>query len=247
MKSITYILTLLFSIFMIISTADIALAQHNQLTEDEKEEGWILLFDGESTEHWRTYNEDSFPDEGWVIEDDALVFHPPQTETWSSGLDIITKEKYSDFILKLEWNVARAGNSGIFYHVLEQPDQEIFWSAPEMQILDNVNHPDADQGVDGNRKAGSLYDLIPADPQNTNPYGEWNSVKIVSDGPYIEHWQNGEKVLKYERFTAEWFEMLRNSKFECYPEFGAMREGHIGLQDHGDVVKFRNIKIKELN
>ena len=219
----------------------------NELSQSEIEEGWELLFDGESTDKWRVYNMDSMPDHGWQIEDGLLVFRPPADEDgWSSGLDIITKETYSDFEFKIDWKVERGGNSGIFYHVLEQEDQAIFWSGPEFQILDNINHPDADQGIDGNRKAGSLYDLLPADPQNTRPYDEWNSVKIVSNGPVIEHWQNGEKVVEYERWTPEWFSMLHESKFQCYPEFGAMREGHIGLQDHGDVVKFKNIKIRSL-
>jgi hypothetical protein len=221
-------------------------AQHNMLTDEEKADGWILLFDGQSAEHWRGYNMASFPDRGWVIEDDALVYRPPQTDTWSSGLDIITKRTFSDFIFKIEWMIEKGGNSGIFYHVLEQHAEAIYWSGLEMQILDNEYHPDAGQGIAGNRKAGSLYDLIPAEPQNTKPHGEWNSVKIVSNGATVEHWQNGEKILEFERWTPEWFEMLRNSKFACHPEFGAMREGHIGLQDHGDVVKFRNIKIKEL-
>lgn len=236
-----------FIVFLIsISALRMAHAQHNTLTAEEIDEGWVLLFDGESTEHWRVYNSDSMPDEGWMIQSGELVFHPPQTDEWSSGLDIITSETFSDFVLKLEWNVEKGGNSGIFYHVLEQPTEAIYWSGLEMQILDNEYHPDADQGIDGNRKAGSLYDLIPADPQNTRPYGEWNSVKIVSDGPRVEHWQNAEKVLEYERWTPEWFEMIRNSKFVGHPEFGAMREGHIGLQDHGDVIRFRNIKIREL-
>ena len=217
----------------------------NQLTEQEKEEGWVLLFDGESAEHWRGYNMDDFPDAGWHVEDGLLVFRPPESDEWTSNLDIITREKYSDFEFKIDWMIERGGNSGIFYHVLEQ-EREIYWSGPEMQILDNENHPDAGQGIEGNRKAGSLYDLIPAEPQNTNPYNEWNSVKIVSDGPTIQHWQNGEKVVEFERWTQEWFDMLHDSKFNCYPEFGAMQQGHIGLQDHGDVVKFRNIKIREL-
>ncbi len=220
--------------------------QMNQLTEAEIEEGWSLLFDGESTDQWRGYNMDSFPDAGWKIEDGLLVFRPPSDDDWSSGMDIITKEIYGDFEFQIDWKVERAGNSGIFYHVLEQEERAIYWSGPEFQILDNENHPDADQGVDHNRKAASLYDLIPADPQNTRPYGEWNSAKIVSDGPTIEHWQNDEKVVEYERWTTEWFDMLHESKFRGYPEFGAMREGHIGLQDHGDVVKFKNIKIRAL-
>lgn len=215
----------------------------NSLSQQEINDGWQLLFDGESTEHWRGYGMDEFPSEGWVVEDDLLVFRAP--ESGSSGLDIITKETYSDFELTLDWMISEGGNSGILYHILEQ-DRAIYWSGPEFQILDNVNHPDATQGVNGNRKSASLYDLIPAQPQNTNPFGEWNSVRIVSNGPVIEHWQNGEKVLEFERWTQEWFDMLHNSKFNCYPEFGAIRNGHIGLQDHGDEVKFRNIKIRAI-
>lgn len=215
----------------------------NSLTQQEINDGWQLLFDGESTEHWRGYGMDDFPSEGWGIEDSALVFRAP--ESGSSGLDIITKETYSDFELTLDWMISEGGNSGIFYHVLEQ-DRAIYWSGPEFQILDNENHPDASQGVNGNRKSASLYDLIPAQPQNTNPFGEWNSVRIISDGPIIQHWQNGEKVVEFERWNQEWFDMLHNSKFNCYPEFGAIRNGHIGLQDHGDEVKFRNIKIRTI-
>lgn len=218
---------------------------HNTLTSQEKAQGWQLLFDGSSTDHWRGYNTDRFPDEVWVVENGELVFSP--REGVSGGKDIITKEKYRDFEFKVEWLIEEGGNSGIFHHVLEQPGVAIYWSGPEVQILDNENHPDAEQGDNGNRKAGSLYDLIPADPQNTNPYGKWNSVKIVSKGPHVEYWQNGEKVVEFERWTAEWFEMLRNSKFQPHPSFGAVPRGHIGLQDHGDLVKFRNLKIRHLD
>lgn len=219
---------------------------HNTLSAQEKADGWILLFDGESAEHWRGYNMEGMPDSGWIVEDGALVFDPQNIGEESQPADIITKEKYSDFEFKIDWWIEEGGNSGIFYHVLEQPAQAIYWSGPELQILDNENHPDAERGIEGNRKAGSLYDLIPASPQNTKPYDEWNSVKIVSKGPVIEHWQNGEKVVEFERWTPEWFEMLRNSKFINHPEFGAMQQGYLGLQDHGDLVKFRNIKIKPL-
>lgn len=213
----------------------------NTLNEDEMEEGWELLFDGSTTEGWRSYNGDQFPDEGWIAEDDMLTVLSD-----GGGGDIITENQYGNFELKLEWRVQKSGNSGIFYRAMEQPTQPIYWSAPEFQILDNENHPDAEMGEDGNRKAASLYDLIPAKPQNANPYGEWNSVKIVADGPNIEHWQNGEKVVEYKLWTNEWYEMIRNSKFENHPEFGDARKGYIGLQDHGDRVDFRNIKIKVL-
>lgn len=222
------------------SSQNSTMDQQNQ-TESNS---WQTLFDGENTDQWKGYNMDGFPETGWHIEDDMLVFRAPEEDP-GVNLDIITRETYSDFELELEWQISEGGNSGIFYHVLEQ-QRAIYWSGPEFQILDNENHPDADQGVNGNRKSASLYDLIPAEPQNTNPAGEWNSVRIVSDGALIQHWQNGEKVVEFERWNEEWFNMLHESKFNCYPEFGAIRDGHIGLQDHGDEVKFRNIRIRRL-
>lgn len=225
-------------------TEQAATMAHNTLTEQEIADGWELLFDGESMENWRVYNQEDIP-AGWVVEDGAMVFDPEQRND-QYGLDIITKETYGDFELKLEWWLSEAGNSGIFYHVIEQEDKALYWSGPEMQILDNENHPDADQGVDGNRKAGSLYDLIPAVPQNAKPFGEWNSVKIVAKGDVIEHWQNGEMVLSFDRSTEEWKNLVAGSKFAPHPEFGTAAEGHIALQDHGDLVKFRNLKIRSL-
>jgi hypothetical protein len=206
-------------------------------------EGWIDLM---SVDHWKQYNSDLFPERGWKFVEDELIFQPEASEDWTSGLDIITREMFQDFELEMEWMVAMGGNSGIFYFVIEQPSKAIYWSGLEMQILDNENHPDSDQGVDGNRKAGTLYDLIPAVPQNAHPHGEWNAIKIVSNGPIIEHWMNGEKVLEFERFTPEWDDMLFNSKFRNHPEFGASLQGHIGLQDHGDTIRFKNIRIRRL-
>src|SRR5690625_2787187 len=242
MNTMKLLSVLSLSLVMLITSSCASQAQHNELTDEEENEGWTLLFDGESTDRWRGYNKDAFPEEGWAVEEGHLVVLPD-----GGGGDIITKEKYGNFVLKMEWKVAEGANGGIFYRAMEQPSQPIYWSAPEVQILDNENHPDADQGENGNRKSGSLYDLIPAQPQNANPFGEWNSVKIVADGANIEHWQNGEKVLEYGLWTNEWYEMIRNSKFLEHPEFGDAREGYIGLQDHGNRVEFRNIKIKELN
>lgn len=199
---------------------------------------WITLFDGESTEHWRGYNMDDMP-ETWVIEGDELVLHPGQRPR----AHIITKEKYQNFEFRAEYNISEGGNSGIFHHVIEQPGMAIHWSGPELQILDNDAFPDF---LD-NQLSASLYDLIPASPQNTRPAGEWNEIIIISDGPLVEYWQNGEKVIEFERWSVEWFEMVRNTKFECHTSFGTVPEGHIGLQDHGDLVKFRNIRIRKLN
>lgn len=237
-------LRILFSLMLVLSlTIGMSNAQ-NTLTNQEKKDGWKLLFDGSSTQGWRSYNGDSFPEKGWKVNNGMLTVLAE-----GGGGDIITTDVYGDFMLKLEWRVQKGGNSGIFYHALEQPEQAIYWSAPEIQILDNENHPDANRGKNGNRKATSLYDLIPADPQNAKPYGQWNQIKIVvkDRGAHVEHWMNGEKVVEYERWTDKWYDMLRNSKFASHPEFGAAHKGYLGLQDHGDRVDFRNIKIKELN
>lgn len=237
------------SIFVVLLVASSAVAQepaHNTLTEQEKEKGWELLFDGETTDGWRGYNDEAFPDEGWKVEDGTLTIMGSGGGVSGSGGDIVTTDTYDDFILKLEWKISKGGNSGIFYRAIEQEDVAIYWSAPEMQVLDNANHPDADKGENGNRKAGSLYDLIPAQPQPFTGHGEWQQVKIVAEGAHIEHWLNGEKVLEYELWTPEWYRMLRDSKFKCHPEFGDAHEGLIGLQDHGTTAHFRNIMIKEL-
>jgi hypothetical protein len=218
----------------------------NTLTSEEKDEGWELLFDGETTDGWRGYNKDQFPEQGWTVENGQLTVMESGGDVSGRGGDIVTTATYDDFVLKLEWKISEGGNSGIFYRGIEQETQPIYWSAPEMQVLDNANHPDADRGEDGNRKSGSLYDLIPAKPQTFTGHGEWQQVKIVADGPHIEHWLNGEKVLEYELWTPEWYEMVRNSKFECHPEFGDAHSGRIGLQDHGNRAHFRNIMIKEL-
>jgi hypothetical protein len=219
----------------------------NTLTQAEIEEGWKLLFDGNTTEHWRGYNKDEFP-EGWEVVDGTIhVIGSGRGEAGGGG-DIITKEKYGNFELSLEWMVSEGGNSGIFYLAQEIPGEPIWKSSPEMQILDNINHPDAKLGIQGNRQAGALYDLIPAEPQTAKPAGEWNHVKILVYKGTVVHWMNGEQVLEYHLWTDDWKEMVANSKFSDYEEFvNTAQEGHIGLQDHGDDVWFRNIKILEMD
>lgn len=223
----------------------------NTLTEAEEEEGWTLLFDGEDpSENWRGYCSDAFPDSGWTVEDNAIKVIGTGAGEAGGGGDIITKDKYSNFELSLEWKVEEGGNSGIFYLAEEMCDEgEPIWkSAPEYQILDNENHPDARLGEDGNRQAASLYDMMPADPQNANPHGEWNTARILVYQGTVVHFQNGEQVLEYHLWTDDWKEMVANSKFEEFPGFGDVaKEGYIGLQDHGNDVWFRNIKIKETN
>jgi len=219
----------------------------NTLSQAEVDEGWILLFDGESTEHFRGYNSDAFPEKGWVVEDGTLhVLGSGRGEAGGGG-DIIINKKYKNFELSLEWKVSEGGNSGIFYLAQEKPDQPIWKSAPEMQILDNAKHPDAKLGIEGNRAAGALYDLIPGKFEAVKPAGEWNHVKVLVYKGTVVHWVNGENVLEYHLWTDDWNKMVLNSKFKEYEDFlNTAEEGFIGLQDHGDDVWFRNIKIKEL-
>ncbi|MDT0678328.1 3-keto-disaccharide hydrolase [Autumnicola musiva] len=221
----------------------------NELSQKEREDGWELLFDGESTEGWRGYGKDSFP-EGWTIEDGAMKVEGTGAGEAGGGGDIIYDEEFKDFELSLEWKVSEGGNSGIFYLAEEIEGERIFASAPEMQILDNERHPDARLGENGNRQSGSLYDLIPAEPQNAKPVGEWNKVSIIVYRGTVVHVQNGENVVEYHLWTDEWEEMVQSSKFKKWKNFlnagGDDKKGYIGLQDHGDDVWFRNIKIKKL-
>lgn len=218
----------------------------NTLSQNEIDDGWVLLFDGISPEHWRGYNKPDFPS-GWEVVDGTIhVIGSGRGEAGQGG-DIITREKFRNFELSLEWKVDTGGNSGIFYLAREVEGEPIWKSSPEMQILDNVNHPDAKLGIQGNRQAGALYDLIPAVPQNARGPGEWNQVKIMVYNGTVVHWMNGEQVLEYHLWTDDWKAMCSNSKFKDYELFiNTAEEGHIGLQDHGDDVWFRNIKIKKL-
>ncbi len=222
-------------------------AAPNTLTAEEKADGWKLLFDGTTTNGWRGYGIETFPEKGWVVEDGTLhVLGSGKGEAGGGG-DIITDKKYGNFELSLEWKVSEGANSGIFYLAQEKPGQAIWKSSPEMQILDNDKHPDAKLGKDGNRAAGSLYDLIPGNFEAVNPAGQWNQVKVMVYKGTVVHWVNGENVLEYHLWTDDWTNMVKNSKFKDYPDFvNPASEGYIGLQDHGDDVWFRNIKIKEL-
>src|SRR5699024_9176786 len=190
-------LTLITITFFLSACSSMSNAQQNQLTKEEKQEGWKLLFDGNSIDHWRGYQKERVPT-AWKVKDGNLTLIHGK-----DGGDLISRKKYEDCVLKLDWKVEKGGNSVVFYKAMEQPTQAIYWSAPEIQVLDNKNHPDANKGENGNRKSGSLYDLIPAKPQNANPYGEWNSLKLVVKGPHIQHWQNGEMVVEYKMWDNE--------------------------------------------
>jgi Domain of Unknown Function (DUF1080) len=219
----------------------------NMLSAKEQAEGWILLFDGKSTTGWRGYEKPAFPDSGWAVDDGTLrCVASGKGEAGGAGGDILYDRKFKDFTLKLEWKISTGGNSGIFYLAQELPNEPVWKSAPEMQVLDNIGHPDAQLGKDGNRQAGSLYDLIPAVPQNAKAVGEWNQVEILVYQGTVAHKQNGETVLEYHLGTPDWTKMIKGSKFKDFPEFGKYKEGFICLQDHGNDVWYRNIKIKPM-
>jgi len=219
----------------------------NTLTEKDKKEGYVLMFDGKTAEGWRGYNLPAFPEKGWVVEEGTLHVIGSSKGEAGGGGDLLYDKKFRNFELSLEWKVSEGGNSGIFYLAQEIPGMEVWKSAPEMQILDNEKHPDAKLGVDGNRAAGSLYDLIPGDMKAVKPAGEWNHVKILVYKGTVVHYVNGKQVLEYHLWTEDWKKMVLNSKFKDYDAFlNTAEEGYIVLQDHGDDVWFRNIKIKEL-
>ena len=223
----------------------------NQLTDAEKAQGWELMFDGLTTKGWRGYNKKNFP-AAWVVENGTLRCRGEASrgdEGKADGGDIVYSARlFSNFDLRLEWEISDAGNSGIFYLGREVQGWPLYKSAPEMQILDNDKNPDSFRGKDGNRKAGSLYDLIPARPQNARPAGEWNSVEIICLNGKVVHRQNGVQIVEYDLWTNEWKALVSNSKFPgLNPEWdNVAREGLIGLQDHGSDVWFRNLKIRPL-
>lgn len=210
----------------------------NTLTDQEKADGWTLLFDGRTTDGWRGYNKDAVP-EGWKVVDGALTLSGER-----SG-DIITTGEYENFDFKFEWRISPKGNSGVFFLVQEKPElKQTYHSGPEYQILDNDGHPDAKNGAD--RLAGANYALHAPTENTARPVGQWNQSRIVKKGAHVEHWLNGVKVVEYELWSPDWKARVAKSKFNAMPEYGKAKKGHLALQDHGDEVAYRSLKIKVL-
>ncbi len=213
--------------------------RHNSLTPEEESAGWTLLFDGASPAKFRGYKQDAFPAKGWVVE--AVDGAPALRHVaGQAGGDIITRDQYSDFEFACEWKVAPGGNSGIMYRVLEA-ENATYRTGPEMQVLDNAAHAD---GKNPKTSAGALYGLIAPQHDLVRPAGEWNSVRIVAKGNTIEHWINGLNAVEYSVADPGWTALLKGTKFESWPRFGREKSGHIALQDHGDDVWYRNIKVR---
>ena len=208
----------------------------NALSAREREAGFELLFDGESLDHWRGFRRDSVP-EGWQAQEGVLVLNPS-----AGGGDLATREQFGDFELTLEWRVAEGGNSGIFFRATE--DRDAPWeTGPEMQVLDDERHSD---GRDPLTSAGSSHSLYPAARGVVRPAGEWNRVRLVVDGDLVTHWLNDVQVVTYRLWSEDWEARVAASKFGRMPDYGRALAGHIVLQDHGDPVWYRNLKIRRL-
>jgi Domain of Unknown Function (DUF1080) len=219
----------------------------NRLTSGEKAAGWRLLFDGKTFNGWRGFHSDKVP-EGWLIEDGCIKKAPANGMLGRAGGDLITADQFSDFELQIEWKLSSRSNSGIKYLVTESlPPSGRSGVSFEYQVLDDQNHPDAKMGIDGNRTAGALYDLIaPVKERKPKPIGQFNQTRIIVRGNHIEHWLNGVKVVEFDRSSADFKQRIAQSKFKNTKGFGEAAKGHILLQDHGDAVWFRSIKIRNL-
>ncbi|MBC6988752.1 DUF1080 domain-containing protein [Hymenobacter sp. BT491] len=221
----------------------------NYLTPYEKEHGWKLLFDGKTSAGWRSAKATTFPAQGWQTTDGTMTVLSSEGKEAANGGDIVTKDEFGSFDLSFEFKLTPGANSGVKYFVTLAEKSEGSSIGPEYQVLDDERHPDAKLGRDGNRTLASLYDLIKADknPRFIHPIGEWNVGRIVSyPDKRVEHYLNGAKVLEYTRGSKEFRDLVAQSKHHIWPNFGEAPKGHILLQDHGNQVSFRSIKIKEL-
>ncbi|MDP4679902.1 MAG: DUF1080 domain-containing protein, partial [Cyclobacteriaceae bacterium] len=208
---------------------------HNTLSEAEVKEGWMLLFDGKKIDKWHTYN-------GEVINSQWVVTPAGELHlTEKGGKDIVTDQEFDNYELTLEWKISKNGNSGLMFNIVEDQKYGSMWhTGPELQFLDDKRHHDAKLP---SHRSGGLYDMIATTPVTANEAEEWNQIRLIIKDGHAEHWQNGYKVVEYEMFSPVWDEMVAKSKFKSKPDFGKARKGHLGLQDHGDKIWFRNIKV----
>ena len=227
----------------------------NQLTDWEKRNGWRLLWDGKTNAGWRGAKLDDFPSSGWTMENGELTVLATDGGEATGPGDIVTTSNYSNFELELEFKITEGANSGIKYFVDPSLNKNSGSAIGcEFQILDDQKHPDAKMGVNGNRTVGSLYDLIAAEnlsvPGRGKQFkgiGQWNKARIVSKDGKVEHWLNNEKIIEYDRFSQMFRALVAYSKYKVWDNFGQWPEGSILLQDHGNQVSYRSIKIRELN
>ena len=218
----------------------------NTLTDKEVKEGWKLLFDGKTASEWMNAKSRKFPSTGWLIKDGTMTVNSG-TGTQNTGGDIVSVNKYKDFELVVDFKYTPGANSGIKYFVdTETNNGELASIGCEYQILDDKLHPDAKLGINGNRTLAGLYDLIPPKNKRDNGPDKWNHAIIIVKGNHVQHWLNGLMTVEYERGTPAWKELVATSKFKTSPGFGEVKEGRLLLQDHGNIVSFKNIKIREI-
>ena len=222
----------------------------NTLTAQEKQAGWELLFDGTSVDRWRGAHQENFPESGWKVDEGLLMVQASDGAESQNGGDIVTHDEYSDFEFQVDFKLTEGANSGIKYFVTEAYNSNKSAIGLEYQLLDDDRHPDAKLGNNGGgtRTLASLYDLkaAPAD-KPLNPIGEWNTARIVVQGQQVTHYLNGKKVLEYQRGSDEYTQLVQASKYKDWDNFGTADSGHILLQDHGDLVYFKNIKVRNLS
>ena len=228
------------------SDEELAPIPPNTLTAAEVEAGWILLFDGHSTNGWRGYNQESFPEVGWEVADGCLIVLASDGEEEGYGGDIITEEKFENFELSIEFLLSPVANSGILYRAIESPGEPIWHNAPEYQVLDDTAYIEMNTMDMHTNLTGDNYDLHASRVTATNPLGEWNHARIIVNGAHVEHWLNGQLTVEYEFWSPVWEQLVEDSKFADYPGYGRATSGHIGLQDHGHTLRYRNIKLRPI-
>lgn len=222
------------------TTTDTAEVMEEVAPSDE----WEILFDGSSTEKWRGYNKATFPTKGWRVENGELMVDHSGGEEDGFGGDIITKDKYTDFELEVEFALTDTSNSGIFYLVQEVENTPIWHSAPEYQLLDDETYKATYESLTLAQCTGANYDMHPQEINHSNPIGEWNKARITKKGNHVEHWLNGHLVIEYDLYSDDWKERFAKSKFANYAIYAHNEPGHLGLQDHGHLCRFRNVRVK---
>jgi hypothetical protein len=244
--NLRFVCATLFILFLSFSAlAQRAILPQNTITKAEQQQGWKLLFDGKTMNGWRGAYLDSLPTRGWDIREGMLIVQASGGGEAAFGGDLVTIEEYSSFDLTLDFKLTEGANSGVKYFVEERsPKTPGSAKGLEYQILDDEKHPDAKLGINGNRTLASLYDLMPAVNSKPAPMGKWNHACILVKGAHVEHWLNGVKVLQYERGGKDFLAHKAESKFKDIEGFGEATSGHILLQDHGNQVFYRNIKIR---
>jgi hypothetical protein len=220
-------------------------ADQNSLSDEERASGWVLLFDGQSLDGWHGYNGQST--QSWMIEDCAIKSVGTEGNYGSDlRADLVSDKQYENFEISIDWKTSPGGNSGLMYGVVEDPKYRAAWmTGPEYQFIDDEGFPEK---LEEWQKAGANYAMhLPNDEKELRPVGGWNNTRILVNGPHVEHWLNGKKILEFERWNEEWQALRDSGKWNEAPDYGLAKTGHIVIQDHGSVFWFRNIKIREIS